>query len=180
MSGPQLVFGYGSLAAGGGGTRAQLRGHRRVWGVAMDNSRDLPGYKHYLLRCDGSRPAVHVAFLDIVPDPESVVEGIVLAVDEASLRELDQRERNYDRVDVTAAVVGATGTVWAYVGSPQGRARLREGRDRGSAVISREYLEAVRARSGPAQLTAREPSSDLDGLDVWDLVRVPHSGRAPR
>ena len=36
------------------------------WGVAMDNRVDVPGYKPYRLRADGSRPAVFVAFLDIV------------------------------------------------------------------------------------------------------------------
>ncbi|MGH2917402.1 MAG: hypothetical protein ACRDLS_02220, partial [Solirubrobacteraceae bacterium] len=60
----QFVFGYGSLAAECDGAAARLRDHRRVWGVAMDNSRDLPGYKHYRLRGDASRPAVFVAFVD--------------------------------------------------------------------------------------------------------------------
>src|ERR687894_1532691 len=41
----QFVFGYGSLAAGFAGRRARLHGHRRVWGVAMDNRLDIPGYK---------------------------------------------------------------------------------------------------------------------------------------
>ena len=58
LDGREFVFGYGSLAALGDGVapsrtpRAEgfvcdLRGYRRQWGVAMDNSRDLPGYKHY-------------------------------------------------------------------------------------------------------------------------------------
>ncbi len=64
------VFGYGSLVAEGEGCHvAVLRGYRRVWGVAMDNSVDLPGYKCYRLRADLSRPAVFVAFVDVVRDP---------------------------------------------------------------------------------------------------------------
>ena len=53
----QFVFGYGSLTARPGpaptrelkerGFVADLAGLRRVWGVAMDNRRDLPGYKYY-------------------------------------------------------------------------------------------------------------------------------------
>lgn len=66
-SGEQFVFGYGLLAAGVRGRRARLEGYRRVWGVAMDNRVDIPGYKSYRRRDDGSRPAVYVAFLDGLP-----------------------------------------------------------------------------------------------------------------
>jgi hypothetical protein len=59
------VFGYGSLVAPLGldlararrreGFVADLPGFRRVWGVAMDNRRDLPGYKCYV-DADGRHP----------------------------------------------------------------------------------------------------------------------------
>jgi len=100
----QFVFGYGSLA--GEHLRcpvARLRGWRRAWGVAMDNSVDLPGYKAFSLRTDGSRPAVFVAFLDIEPDPTSSVTGVCVPVEDSDLHALDDRERNYDRVDLTTA-----------------------------------------------------------------------------
>ena len=93
----QFVLGYGSLAAEHDGCPvAVLRGWRRVWGVAMDNRVDLPGYKSYRLRSDGSRPAAFVCFLDIEPDPAAAVTGVCMPVDERRLRELDDRERNYD------------------------------------------------------------------------------------
>src|SRR5436190_2374812 len=118
-----FVFGYGSLA--GEHERcpvARLRGWRRVWGVAMDNRVDVPGYKSYRLRADGSRPAVFVAFIDIEPDRVRVVTGVCMPVDPAGLSELDRRERNYDRIDVTAAIEGrAPGRVWAYRRSDAGR-----------------------------------------------------------
>ena len=141
----QFVFGYGSLAAGFAGRRARLHGHRRVWGVAMDNRLDIPGYKSYRRLDDGSRPAVYVAFLDIVEDPGAAIDGVLLAVDESALRGLDERERNYDRIDVTAGVRPAPGTVWTYRGSEAGRARLRCGLRAGSAVVDAAYLGAVRA-----------------------------------
>jgi hypothetical protein len=144
-AGAQFVFGYGSLAAECAGPRARLQGHRRVWGVAMDNRLDIPGYKSYR-RPDGSRPAVYVAFLDIVEAPGAAVDGVLLAVDDDdALRALDARERNYDRVDVTATVVDAPATVWTYRGSDAGRERLRTGVRTGSAVVDAGYLEAVRA-----------------------------------
>ena len=48
MGRAEYVFGHGSLVASRGGHVAELRGHERRWGVAMDNTRDLPGYKYYL------------------------------------------------------------------------------------------------------------------------------------
>lgn len=214
MSARQFVFGYGSLAADLDGTVARLRGHRREWGVAMDNSRNLAGYKHYLLRSDASRPQVYVVFLDLVRDAGSSVNGVLVPVDAAALNALDRRERNYQRVDVTGAVavgdadaVGdtiadtdatatrpppgtetgttpgtETPTIWVYVGTPEGRTRLREARRRGRAVISRDYVADVKsgfAAMGPKQLAAFERSTAPADLPIWDLERIAHGGRSP-
>jgi hypothetical protein len=172
----QFVFGYGSLVAEPDrGHAAILRRHRRIWGVAMDNSRDLSGYKSYRLRTDGSRPQVFVAFLDIEPDPASEVTGLCMPVDERELRELDRRERNYRRIDVTAAIAGARGRVWAYSGSEAGRARLRDGLARGRAAVSREYLDGVLAgiaAIAPDEVAAVERSPGPAGLVVMELDRV--------
>jgi hypothetical protein len=173
----EFVFGYGSLAADlGGGHAAELRGYRRVWGVAMDNRVDVPGYKHYRLRSDGSRPAVFVAFLDVVAEAQAATRGVCVPVaGAAQLRALDRRERNYERVDVTPAVAPSRGTVWAYVGTPAGRRRLCRARDGGRAVVSRDYLERTRAAFaalGAAALAEFERTAALDGLPVWELERL--------
>ena len=141
----QFVFAYGSLAADAAfSCPARLRGHRRVWGVAMDNSVDIPGYKSYRLRADGSRPAVFVAFLDIVEDAGASTGGTLIAVDEAVLRALDARERNYERIEVTGQVEDAPpGTVWLYRGSAAGRVRLADGVRRSCAVVDAAYAQAV-------------------------------------
>jgi hypothetical protein len=198
-----------------------------VWGVATDNLRSIPGYKMYLSRSDGSRPAVYVAFIDIEPDPSSVVNGVVLPVTPAELELLDRRERNYDRVDVSGQIEGESpercspesrgsgarrrafgpvlagttfrlrsspdvpaallpvgrsgcapapeGRVWTYRGSAEGRERLRRGRAEGRAVVSRDYVEKVRAgfaALGPEHERAFAESSDLDELPVLDLERL--------
>jgi hypothetical protein len=172
----EFVFGYGSLvAAHERGHVAMLRGHRRVWGVAMDNRRDLPGYKSYRLREDGSRPQIFVAFLDIARDDAAVVAGVCMPVGDGELRELDDRERNYDRVDVSDEVDGARGRVWAYRGSDAGKARLREGLAGGRAAVSREYLAGVVAALAlfaPHEARAMERSPADAGLAVLDLARV--------
>lgn len=141
----QYVFGYASLAAARRGVPARLEGYRRVWGVAMDNRVDVPGYKSYRRFSDDSRPDVHVAFLDIVEQPGGAIEGLLLGVDDVSLLALDERERNYDRIDVTAAVPEAPGRIWTYRGSDQGRRRLRAGLRDNRAVVDVEYVRAVRA-----------------------------------
>ena len=177
------VFGYASLVLDGSrGTVARLPGYRRVWGVATDNMRAIPGYKLYLRRSDGRRPAVYVAFLDLEPDEGASVNGVVRPVTAAALDELDRRERNYDRVDVSGQIDGLHGRVWTYVGSAEGRERLRRGREEGRAVISRDYLDKVRAgfrALGEEEELAFAESSKLDGLPVWDLERIDLPADAP-
>jgi hypothetical protein len=165
----EFVFGYGSLADRGTGRRARLHGQRRSWGVAMDNRVDIPGYKSYRLRVDGSRPEVFVAFLDLEPDEQATTDGVLVAVDAVALAILDARERNYARIDVTARVDDAPGRIWAYRGSVHGRARLQQGMLESTAVVDRAYLVAVRAG-----LAAHAIDDDVDPspLPVFDLERV--------
>ena len=171
----QFVFAYGSLAADlPCAHRSVLRGRRRGWGVAMDNSVDVPGYKHYRLRADGSRPAVFVAFLDLFDDPAATTHGVCVTVGEARLAAIDHRERNYERIDVTGAVTPARGTVWAYVGSAVGRDRLARARAAGTAVISRDYLERTRATFaalGDGAGADFDASAAIGDLPVLDLER---------
>jgi hypothetical protein len=182
--GDEWVFGYGSLVLAlerlpsrerrPQGYVTELAGHRRRWGVAMDNRRDLPGYKHYLA-ADGTRPALWVAFLDVVPDPDGAVNGVAAPVAPAALPLLDARERNYDRVDVTDLLDSPPGRTWAYVGSAAGRARRAEGEAAGALAIQRDYLECVRqgfAALGEAELAQFEASTEPPPAPVLDLLRV--------
>ena len=165
MSGVQYVFGYGSLVATRDGHVTQLRDHERRWGVAMDNTRDLPGYKYYVAP-DGSRPAVFVAFLDVAPAPGASVSGVCSPVDLNALTRLDERERNYERRDVTALLADPPGPTWAYVGSAAGRERLARGVATATAVIADDYLRVV--RDGVGALASLDPGD----LPVRPLRRV--------
>jgi gamma-glutamylcyclotransferase (GGCT)/AIG2-like uncharacterized protein YtfP len=177
------VFGYGSLAGEllrDGGRVACLEGRRRKWGVAADNERAIPGYKQYALRSGGAVPRVFVAFLDLVEDPRCAVNGVLAAIDASALAELDRRERNYDRVEVTAEIERPpAGRVWTYVGSVEGRARLSTGLREQRAVISRDYAESVHSAFrglGEAEYERFLASTSLDGPPVLDLRRIdlPH------
>jgi gamma-glutamylcyclotransferase (GGCT)/AIG2-like uncharacterized protein YtfP len=172
LPGREFVFGYGSLAALADGVPpsrtprvegfvCDLQGYRRQWGVAMDNSRDLPGYKHYTDEF-GRRPAVFVCFLDIAPDPRAAVNGLCIPVDGARLAALDDRERNYERVDVSASVDAGGARVWAYVGARASRLRMRWAVAAHRAVINAGYLETV--TDGFAALGAGELDRCADSL----------------
>jgi hypothetical protein len=136
----------------------------------MDNRRDLPGYKYFVDAETGKRPAVYVAFLDLTHDPATEVNGVLFPVDADGLTRLDARERNYERRDVTVAVDPAPpGPVWAYFGTTEARDRF----DQGNAVVSREYLERVRAGfEALGELRRFEASTDLPPVPVRELLRV--------
>ena len=166
-----FVFGYGSLMEHGEGTPCRLGGHRRRWGVAMDNRRTIPGYK-YFLEPDGGRPEVYVAFLDAVPEPGASCTGLAFPVTAPALDELDARERNYRRVDVTAMVdADLGGRVWAYLGLEEARERYAAGVRAGTAVVSRAYVAGARAGFAAYGLSfGPEPPVPVRDLT---LVRVP-------
>jgi hypothetical protein len=171
----EYLFAYGSLAGELAGVPGRLRGYRRRLGVAADNSIEIPGYKRYLDPADGSAPAVFVAFADLVEDEDTIVNGVLAPLPPTDLVALDLRERSYDRIDVTADADPAPGTVWAYIGSPAGRARLQQGEAAGAAVVTRAYLDGIHAAFralGAEEYDEFLASSDLDGLPIRDLDRV--------
>lgn len=178
----QLVFGYGSLL-----DRlpshpehprvhpARLRGYRRTWNIAMDNSVDLPGYKYYVTP-DGERPPVFVTFLNLAPHAKGPVNGIVFEVTAHELDALDLRERNYERVDVTRQVeVAVQGQIWAYLGNADARGRYETGVAQSRAVVSREYFEGVRqgfAAMGPKAITEFDATTDAPACPMSELLRI--------
>jgi gamma-glutamylcyclotransferase (GGCT)/AIG2-like uncharacterized protein YtfP len=137
-----------------------LRGYRRAWQVAMDNTRDLPGYKHYLDPDTGERPAIYVAYVDLEPDPEHSTEGVVFPVDPPTLEALDLRERNYERREVQVDPA-PEGVVWAYFGTREARERFARGIGTGTAVVDRDYYERV-----------NYPSTDPPPVPIRHLIRI--------
>jgi dephospho-CoA kinase len=170
------IFGYASLVAAPTVGRAVLRDHRRVWGVAMDNAVELPGYKVYALP-DGTRPALAVSFLDLEEAEGAEVDGVLLTVDAARLAALDARERQYERVDVTPLVEPTPdGPVWTYAGRRPGRARVAAGRAGTAPIaIQRSYVELVEAAFaalGDDALVRYRASTEAPPFPVLDLTRI--------
>jgi hypothetical protein len=169
------LLAHGSLAARAPAAAPLVRieGVRRAWGVGMDNAVDVPGYRRFARMDGGARPDVVVAFADLLPDAGGHADAVLLAVDDAALAALDARERNYDRIDVTARVAAAPpGVVWAYLGHAAGRARLRDAVAAGRAVAWRAYRDGIVAAYGARGVDVR---AELGGLPLLDLVehRVP-------
>jgi len=172
------VFGYASLVSlpEPAAVPGRLRGFRRHWGVAMNNWEGGDGAKHWLDRESGERPRIRVAYLDLYERPGSTVNGLALPADAERLAELDAREVNYRRVDVTAAFEGdAAGRVFTYLGLDAARKRCRLGAEGGNAFVSRSYIaEARRAfeRLGPGALAEFDRTTDPLPFPERDLVVV--------
>ena len=167
-----FVFVYGSLSGERGAREvASLRGFIRSWDVAMDNRVDIPGYKYYVDPVTHERPAVHVTFLNLTPDPHTDAVGFLLPVDPGQLARLDRRERNYDRVEVSDRVLTAQPLrtrVYTYLGTPQARERYTAAE---LPVIARAYKEQV--ETGFREHTERyERSTRPPACPVRDLARV--------
>ena len=187
---PELVFGYGSLVfdLSFGPTRepsdegfvCDLVGYRRRFDIAMDNAVTIPGYKYYVDAETGERPEVFVTFVNVCASADGAVNGVAVPVSREGLRELDERERNYERVDVTEAIRPRPARrVWTYRGEEDARERYRHGRASGRAVVSRGYYEAVVSsfeELGPAELerfwrSTEQPECPLADLALVDLPR---------
>lgn len=174
------VFGYASLLADarplilGESTfptvPGRLHGFRRFWGAAMNNWETGEADKYFVDPASGAKPRIKVAYLDIEA-AEETVNGLAIPVDPARLAELDAREVNYARVDVSASFRPSLAVrVFVYLGTEDARARCRP--EPGANVhVSRDYVRRVRdgfAALGPEQLeeyertTVPPPFSELD------------------
>jgi cation transport regulator ChaC len=175
-----FVFGYGSLLrhAGEGeppeGIPCRLRGFRRAWNVAMDNRRTIPGYKYYESAA-GGRPEVFVTFVNILREPEAVVNGLAFEVSAEVLAALDRREFSYARTDVTAWVeADLGGPAFAYLGRCAARSRFETGRRGGRAVVSRAYVDGLRAGfDAHGMLEEFDATTEAHGLPVRELRQIP-------
>lgn len=142
----------------------------------MDNAVTLDGYKYYVEPQSGTRPQVFVTFLNVIDDHTGSVNGVLLRVDQEALGLLDDRERNYDRHDITERILEPVdGRVWLYVGSPEARRRYDEGVELGTAVVDRRYycqVEQQFRRLGPTAHAEYLASTDQPQCPVRELQRI--------
>lgn len=153
MGGIEWVFGYGSLVdltaplVLEGHVHSpmpgRLRGFRRRWGAAMNNWEAGEEEKHFLDVPSGLKPRVTVAYLDLVESPGDTANGLAIPVDETRLAELDAREINYVRVEVSGAFQPAVPQrVFVYLGTEAARRRCLGAE--AEICVSRQYVTRIR------------------------------------
>ncbi len=158
-----------------------LRDFRRCWNIAMDNRLDLPGYKYYIHRQTGNRPKGFVTFLNIRPHNGKTIIGILFSVSDKELENLDRRERNYQRIDITKAIdTRIQGKAWVYIGLDEAEKRYQEGLRQGNAVIAQDYYNSVhnayislgkKALSNYAE-TTDEPKIPISNLEMFKVTNL--------
>jgi hypothetical protein len=172
--GVAYVFGYGSLVAIrdeltlAGRTWAplpgRLRDYCRYWGAAMNNWEATPLQKHFLDPDSGEQPRIRVAYLDIEPAQGRTVNGLAVPVDRRRLSEIDQREMNYLRIDVSEAFEPALPQpVFAYRATEEARERCRRHQPDADVFVSSDYVAAVKRafeELGPGQLEEFERTTE--------------------
>jgi cation transport regulator ChaC len=184
----QYVFVYGSLmrhedlrAAGLEGPehlRATLDGWRRCWNVASDPARKNRVYR----KADGTVFPGWVGSLGLERSEGEEVHGIVVEATPQMLANFDTREQDYDRTDVSDAIVwrklrpSGPHRVYTYIPKPEAvREYERRRRLGGDALaIAESYFTSVKAAAAEVEGT---DSADFDqavtlhGVPVIPLVK---------
>ncbi|MBV1893369.1 MAG: gamma-glutamylcyclotransferase [Ilumatobacteraceae bacterium] len=149
------VFGYGSLVSPTSIARTigrepqaatdlrvgHLDGYGRRWNYG---SHGPPGnWRHEEVEVNNGL----VIALGLTVAASETCNGVAIRVTADELANLDQRERHYERTDVTDLIryedLPATGQVVTYVPRPSAIQRYEQGRDAGRAAIERRYWDLV-------------------------------------
>jgi len=155
MKEKNYIFGYGSLVnieqlkkylhkEDVFYTYTHLNNHQRVWNIAMDNSNTIQNYKYYLNN-NKERENIFVTFLNIQKNRKSHINGILFEVDQTDLTKLDQRERNYNRINVTQDIQNKNipGKIWTYIGTREAEERFQTGKKQQKSYINQNYINFV-------------------------------------
>lgn len=153
--------------------RASLTGWRQTWDVCTDN--DGPQLTHYLDPATGERPSIQVLFLNIERAEAFRTVGAIVPASARMLEQLDRREANYVRTDVTMDVAPSVATplprtVFAYVGKLDKVSRARRAITEGTARIWDVYLDRV--NRGLSAFGLGPDLSAVGAVPVVPLTRV--------
>ena len=174
------IFGYGSLVSpvSFGGTvgraftvghdfhYAVLNGWGRRWNYGVGHVSGEYAGRAYLL-----------VALGLVAGEAESANGVVGWVADAELAQLDRRERDYDRVDVTELVetlATLDGPVETYVPRRTAIERYETSRDAGAAAIEQRYWDLVAgafAGFGPTERQRYLATTPPPDVPILELTR---------
>jgi len=111
-------------------TTAKLKNFTRIWGIAADVMVD--GHNQ-------NKP-IHAAFYDLQGKINSTVNGVIIEVNAKELDDLDDREKQYNRIDVTKNIVAQMDydKVYAYIGKKKFSVKNFK-----NVIILKEYQKIV-------------------------------------
>jgi len=168
------IFGYGSLVSPASMEStigrhvdasdisvAHLDGYGRRWNYGSLHLRG--DWKHDgLIVTQGL-----VVSLGLVASDTETCNGVIVRVTDVELAQLDWRERDYERTDVTDLIRlddAVTGQVMTYVPRPSAIERYERARDQGTAAIRQSYWNLVSTAFG---------SLGGDHHDRWSTTPAP-------
>ena len=143
-----------------------LRGWERMWSsVRPFNDPQAiaggaPRMDVYFLRGAERVPVIGAAELNIYPEKEGRINGILYLITEEELLSLDKREHGYQRVDVTDRIEEfrfRRGKVYVYEGLP--RSPVAASADKGTHVLVKEFRDLV---TGACDLRGKEFRDEFD------------------
>lgn len=122
-----------------------LMGFRRTWNIAMDNTKDIAGYKWFRDPLTKNRPDIRVTFLNIYESHhEDFVNGILFRVTKSELDRIQKRELNYDLLEITDRLdIKVPGRAYAFIGKEEAKKRFEEGCKTNKSVISEDYKTLI-------------------------------------
>lgn len=181
------VFGYGSLVSpasfgftlgreltpGVDFVEAEVGGYGRRWnyGVAQRVGRSTGP--------DGSLQEWTMIALGVVASADETVNGVIGWVEPHEIAALDLRERNYDRVDVSAtttvhADIPIDAPIVTYVPRTIAMTHYRSARDRGEAAVAKRYWDLVDAAFddlGPGRRERYHATTPRPDVPIVEMVR---------
>ena len=147
--------------------QVRLQGWRRSWNVASDPAAKDRQYRRH---ADNSVYEGMVASLGLERHEGASACGIMAKVDYRLLAAFDAREQEYDRTDVTDAVVCDYGArpegpfrVFAYVPKPQAVREYRRRRGNGDLAVRRGYYASI---YDAAEVVGGDCLEDLDAANA--------------
>jgi cation transport regulator ChaC len=181
------VFGYGSLvspqslartiertaALGHDAHLAVLSGFGRRW-----NYGSIHSVGDWTLESGRQVTGGTIVALGIVESPDEAVNGTISKVTAVELKRLDERERNYDRIDVTERVatsIEGIGTVVTYRPRQSSIERYEAARDADTAGIRQDYWDLVEgafADFGPHHLDRYRATTPAPDVPVVQITNV--------